>query len=140
MLLMGLLNHKEGYMNLYEMMYIQNPDLGEEDQEKLLTRLKNTIGKNGGEIIRINDMGVRGLSYKIQKKPRGHYFLSYLEGPGSMIPEIERFLRIDENILRFVIVKLDKHTNRADLEPKSEPKAEEVPETQKEEVAEQDAE
>ncbi len=137
---MGLLNHKEGYMNFYEMMYIQNPDLGEEDQEKLLTRLKNTIGKNGGEIIRIDDMGVRGLSYKIQKKPRGHYFLSYLEGPGSMIPEIERFLRIDENILRFVIVKLDKHTNRADLEPKSEPKAEEVPETQKEEVAEQDAE
>jgi small subunit ribosomal protein S6 len=137
---MGLLNHKEGYMNLYEMMYIQNPDLGEEDQEKLLTRLKNTIGKNSGEIIRIDDMGVRGLSYKIQKKPRGHYFLSYLEGPGSMIPEIERFLRIDENILRFVIVKLDKHTNRADLEPKSEPKAEEVPETQKEEVAEQDAE
>ncbi|HPJ92294.1 MAG TPA: 30S ribosomal protein S6 [Deltaproteobacteria bacterium] len=137
---MGLLNHKEGYMNFYEMMYIQNPDLGEEDQEKLLTRLKNTIGKNGGEIIRIDGMGVRGLSYKIQKKPRGHYFLSYLEGPGSMIPEIERFLRIDENILRFVIVKLDKHTNRADLEPKSEPKAEEVPETQKEEVAEQDAE
>lgn len=140
MLLMGLLNHKEGYMNFYEMMYIQNPDLGEEDQEKLLTRLKNTIGKNGGEIIRIDDMGVRGLSYKIQKKPRGHYFLSYLEGPGSMIPEIERFLRIDENILRFVIVKLDKHTNRADLEPKTEPQAEKVPETQQEEVAEQDAE
>ncbi len=137
---MGLLNHKEGYMNFYEMMYIQNPDLGEEDQEKLLTRLKNTIGKNGGEIIRIDDMGVRGLSYKIQKKPRGHYFLSYLEGPGSMIPEIERFLRIDENILRFVIVKLDKHTNRADLEPKTEPQAEKVPETQQEEVAEQDAE
>ncbi len=124
-------------MNFYEMMYIQNPDLGEEDQEKLLTRLKNTIGKNGGEIIRIDDMGVRGLSYKIQKKPRGHYFLSYLEGPGSMIPEIERFLRIDENILRFVIVKLDKHT---DLEPKTEPQAEKVPETQQEEVAEQDAE
>jgi small subunit ribosomal protein S6 len=137
---MGLLNHKEDYMNLYEMMYIQNPDLGEEDQEKLLTRLKNTIEKNDGEIIKIDDMGVRGLSYKIQRKPRGHYFLSYLEGPGSMIPEIERFLRIDENILRFVIVKLDRHTNRADLEPKPEPQSEPVPETQNEEVAEQDAE
>ena len=135
-------------MNLYEMMYIQNPDLGEEDQEKLLTRLKNTIAKNGGDLIKMDDMGVRGLSYKIQKKPRGHYFLSYLEGPGSMIPEIERFLRIDENILRFVIVKLDKHTNRADLEPKPEPQSEPVPEpqsepvpeTQKEEVAEKNAE
>lgn len=131
-------------MNLYELMFIQNPDLGEEDQGKLFTRFKNTIDKNGGEIIRIDDMGIRGLAYKIQKKPRGHYFLSYLEGPGSMIPEIERFLRIDENIMRFVVVKLDKHTNRADLEPKTEepkteePKTETVPETQVEEVVEQD--
>ena len=123
-------------MNFYEMMFIQNPDLGEEDQEKLLTRLKNTIGKNGGGIIRIDDMGIRGLAYKIQKKPRGHYFLTYLEGPGSMIPEIERFLRIDENILRFVIVKLDRHTSRADLEPKVEEKTESSPEKQQEEVAE----
>ncbi|HOO44976.1 MAG TPA: 30S ribosomal protein S6 [Deltaproteobacteria bacterium] len=123
-------------MNFYEMMFIQNPDLGEEDQEKLLTRLKNTIGKNGGGIIRIDDMGIRGLAYKIQKKPRGHYFLTYLEGPGSMIPEIERFLRIDENILRFVIVKLDRHTSRQDLEPKAEEKTGSVPENQQEEVAE----
>jgi len=57
-----------------------------------------------------------------------------------MLPEIERFLRIDENILRFVIVKLDKHTNRADLEPKPEPQIEPVPEIQHEEVEEKDAE
>ncbi|HHO75793.1 MAG TPA: 30S ribosomal protein S6 [Deltaproteobacteria bacterium] len=140
MLLMGLLNHKEGNMNFYEMMFIQNPDLGEEDQEKLLTRLKNTIGKNGGGIIRIDDMGTRGLTYRIQKKPRGHYFLMYLEGPGSMIHEIERFLRIDENIMRFVIVKLDRHISRADLEPKVEAKAEPIPENQQEEVVEEHAE
>jgi len=137
---MGLLNHKEGNMNFYEMMFIQNPDLGEEDQEKLLTRLKNTIGKNGGGIIRIDDMGTRGLTYRIQKKPRGHYFLMYLEGPGSMIHEIERFLRIDENIMRFVIVKLDRHISRADLEPKVEAKAEPIPENQQEEVVEEHAE
>lgn len=123
-------------MNLYEMMYIQDPDLGEENQEKLLTRLKKTIGKNGGDIIRIDDMGVRGLSYKIQKKPRGHYFLLYLEGPGSMVPEIERFLRIDENILRFVVIKLDEKVNRSDLEPKPEAQSEPVQENQEEEVAE----
>lgn len=130
-------------MNYYELMFIQNPDLGEEDQEKLHTRLRNTIGKNGGDIIRINDMGVRGLAYKIQKKPRGRYFLLYLEGPGSMIPEIERFLRLDENVIRFVVVKLDRHTTRADLEPKPEPKPEPIPEpaepvseTQPEEVTE----
>jgi small subunit ribosomal protein S6 len=123
-------------MNLYEMMYIQNPDLGEENQDKLLTRLKKTIGKNGGDIIRIDNMGIRGLSYKIQKKPRGHYFLIYLEGPGSMVPEIERFLRIDENILRFVVIKLDTNISRSDLEPKPEAQSESILENQEEEVVE----
>ena len=123
-------------MNFYEMMFIQNPDLGEEDQEKLFTRLTSTIVKHGGEIIRIDNMGIRTLAYKIQKKSRGHYFLCYLEGPGSMIPEVERFLRIDENIMRFVMIKLDRHVTREELAPKTEPESEPVPETQQEEVAE----
>jgi len=130
-------------MNLYEMMFIINPEIGEEDREKLLTRIKATIEKYGGEIIKTEDMGLKTMSYKIMNKSRGHYMLSYLEGPGTMVSEIERILRIDENILRFVVIKLDKKTSRQDLEPKEEPVAETPKETAepaaepvKEEVAE----
>jgi len=122
-------------MNLYEMMFIQNPDIGEEDQEKLLTRFNSTVSKYGGEVIKIDDQGIKSLAYKIEKQPRGRYFLGYLEGPGSMIPEIERFLRLDENVMRFVVIKLGRHVTREELNPKpaaeatepvAEPKGEEA--------------
>jgi len=124
---MGLQNHKEEFMNLYEIMFILNPDIGEDEREKLTTRLKTIISKNKGDIIRFDDLGFKSLTYKIKKKSRGQYFLINLEGPGSMIAEIERFLRIDENVIRFVVVKLDKHVSRQDLEPKVEPQPEAAP-------------
>jgi small subunit ribosomal protein S6 len=124
----GLQIHKEVSMNLYEIMFIQNPDIGEEDQQKLLSRFTTTVSKNGGEIIRLDDQGIRSMAYKIEKHHRGRYFLGYLDGPGSMISEIERNLRIDENIIRFVLIKLDRHVKREDLMPK--PVAEPEPEAQ----------
>jgi small subunit ribosomal protein S6 len=121
-------------MNLYEMMFIVNPDIGGDESEKVITRLKNTIGKAKGDIIRIDDMGLKSLSYKIQKKSRGHFFLVYMEGPGPMVSEIERILGIDENVLRFVVVKLGKKVTRQDLEPKAEPQPEPAPAPEQGEV------
>lgn len=121
-------------MNLYEIMFIVNPDIGEDEREKLISRLKNTISKNKGDIIRLDDMGIKSLAYKIQKKFRGHYFLIYLEGPGAMVSEVERFFKLDENIVRFVIVKLEKGVTRQDLEPKVEPQPEPVPAAEQGEV------
>lgn len=114
-------------MNLYEIMFILTPDIGEDEREKLIGRLKGTITKNKGDIIRFDDMGFKTLTYKIKKKSRGQYFLINLEGPGAMVAEIERFLRIDENVIRFVVVKLDKHVTRQDLEPKAETQPETAP-------------
>lgn len=121
-------------MNLYEIMFIMNPDIVDDEREKLITRFKNTIGKNKGEVIRIDDMGLKSLSYKIQKKLRGHYFLVYLEGPGAMVSEVERFFKLDENIVRFVIVKLEKSITRQGLEPKAEPQPAPAPTAESGEV------
>ncbi len=94
-------------MSLYELMFILNPDLGDEERERFLSRFQALIEKNKGEVLKIEDRGIRTLTYKIQKKSKGRYFLTYLEGPGTMISEIERNLRIDENVMRFVIINLD---------------------------------
>ena len=94
-------------MSLYELMFILNPDLGDEERERFLSRFQALIEKNKGEVLKIEDRGIRTLTYKIQKKSNGRYFLTYLEGPGTMISEIERNLRIDENVMRFVIINLD---------------------------------
>jgi small subunit ribosomal protein S6 len=100
----------------YELMKIVNPELREDAVEKVITRFTNNVRKNDGEVIRIEDMGIKTMAYKIEKKSKGHYFLSYLEGPGKMLSEIERTLRIDENVLRFIIIKLGEHVKREDLE------------------------
>ncbi|HOS96845.1 MAG TPA: 30S ribosomal protein S6 [Deltaproteobacteria bacterium] len=122
-------------MNLYEIMFILSPDMGEEEREKFISRLNGTITRNKGEVIRLNDLGIKSMTYKIKKKSRGQYVLLYLEGPGAMVAEIERMLRIDENVIRFVVVKLDRHVTRQDLEPKAEPApAQAEPTTQNEEV------
>ncbi len=121
-------------MNIYELMFILDQDLGKEAEEKFFSRFEKTIAKNGGNIIRMDDQGVKYLAYKINKKPRGHYFLGYLEGPGSMLAEVERFLRINEDVVRFILVKQDAKATRADFEPKAEKEA--PAETEKEAPAE----
>ena len=113
-------------MNYYEIMFILNPDLGEVESEKTLSRYKAVIEKNKGSIIRIDDMGLKTMAYKISRKSKGRYFLCYLEGPSEMTFEVERFLKIDENILRFVIIRLEEGTKREDLERKVEAKPIEV--------------
>lgn len=121
-------------MNLYEIMFIQNPDIGEEEQQKLLSRVTTAVTKNGGEVIRLDDQGIRSMAYKIEKHSRGRYFLGYLDGPGSMVSEIERNLRIDENVMRFVLIRLDRHVTREELMPKqaAEPEVQPEPEVKPE--------
>jgi len=123
-------------MNLYEIMFIQNPDIGEEEQQKLLSRVTTAVTKNGGEVIRLDDQGIRSMAYKIEKHSRGRYFLGYLDGPGSMVSEIERNLRIDENVMRFVLIRLDRHVTREELMPKQaaepEPEVQQEPQAQPE--------
>lgn len=109
----------------YEVMMILNPDLGADEIEKVTSRYQGNVTKNGGEIIRIDDLGVKTLAYKIQKRSKGRYLLSYLDGPGPMLAEIERTLKIDENVIRFLIIKLDEEVKREDLEkPIAEEKTE----------------
>ncbi len=112
-------------MGLYEAMFILNPDLGDEEREKVLSRFTNTISKNKGDLFRLDDLGMKSLAYGIEKKTRGRYFLAYIEGPGSLMGEMERFLRIDENVMRFLVIRQEDRVTRADLERKPEAPEEE---------------
>lgn len=116
----------------YELMMILNPDLGADEIEKVTARFSGNVTKNQGEIIRIDDLGIKTMAYKIQKRSRGHYLLAFIGGPGPMLSELERTIKIDENILRFIIIKLPEDVKREDLE---KVKVEESPEIKEEAVA-----
>jgi len=129
----------------YEIMMIISPDLGADEFEKVTARFTGNVTKNLGEVIRIDDLGIKTMAYKIQKRSRGHYLLAYIGGPGTMLSEIERTLKIDENIVRFIIIKLPEDVQREDLEKtlveeEAVPMEESAPEEQASEVTDTPAE
>ena len=98
----------------YEVMYIVNPDTEGEKIEKLNEAVGKLIEKEGGTVVRMDDIGIRNLAYPIQKKFQGHYVLFEVDGTGQEILELERRMRVNDLILRFVTVRVDEDRKKAD--------------------------
>jgi small subunit ribosomal protein S6 len=92
----------------YETTFIINASLEDTQIETVITQATEIIIRNGGEISATNRWGRKRLAYTIKKKNNGYYVhLEYI-APGSVIPQLERMLLLDENILRFLTIQLDK--------------------------------
>lgn len=94
-------------MKFYETMFILKPTLVEEEIKARIDFFKEVITKNGGEIETCLDMGMRNLAYEIKKNKRGYYFVTYFKAAPSLILELERNYRINEEILRFIVIKYE---------------------------------
>ncbi|MCH5313064.1 MAG: 30S ribosomal protein S6 [Helicobacter sp.] len=94
-------------MKLYETMFILKPTLVEEEIKTQLEFFKEVITKNGGEIETCLDMGMRNLAYEIKKNKRGYYYVIYFKAQPRLIKELERNYRINEEILRFIVIKYE---------------------------------
>lgn len=94
-------------MKFYETMFILKPTLVEVEIKARLDFFKEVIIKNGGEIETCLDMGMRNLAYEIKKNKRGYYYVIYFKAQPQLIKEIERNYRINENVLRFIVIKYE---------------------------------
>ncbi|EAK0811004.1 30S ribosomal protein S6 [Campylobacter lari] len=94
-------------MRHYEVLFILKPTLTEEEVSAKLEFIKEVLTKNGAEIESVVPMGTRKLAYKIKKYERGTYFVIYFKAPTNLIAELERVLRITEEVIRFLIVKYE---------------------------------
>ncbi len=94
-------------MRHYELLVIFKPTLTEEEKLSQVDSLKDLLSKNGASIEVIEDKGTRTLAYEIQKHKRAHYFVLYFTAPGSSISEIERIIRFNEDIIKFMTVKYE---------------------------------
>jgi small subunit ribosomal protein S6 len=92
-------------MRRYDLIFIVQPDLSDEETKTVSDRYLQIITAQKGVIIKTEDWGKRRLAYDIKKQSRGNYVLVDFYGPGAMIQEIERNLKIDDNILKFITVK-----------------------------------
>lgn len=94
-------------MRHYETMFVLKPTLTAEENTAKINVFKEAITKNGGEIASTLDMGMRNLAYEIDKHKRGYYFVIYFKAHPTFVLELERLYRINEDILRFIIIKYD---------------------------------
>ncbi|QQS33777.1 MAG: 30S ribosomal protein S6 [Acidobacteriota bacterium] len=98
----------------YEVMYIVDPETPAEKIGKLNDAVGKLIKKEGGEVVNMEDMGIRNLAYPIQKKTEGHYVLFEITGSGQEIAELERRMRVNDMIMRYITVRVDEERKTAD--------------------------
>jgi len=103
-------------MRRYELIFIVQPELNEEEIKAVTDRYLQIITAQKGTIIKTEDWGKRRLAYDINKQSKGNYILVDFYGLGSMIREIERNLKIDDKILKFLTVKTSDPFNPESLE------------------------
>jgi small subunit ribosomal protein S6 len=107
--------------NYYEFTYIINPVLEEDMFKETVDKVNKLIEDNGGEIDEVDEWGLRQFAYDIDKKGSGYYVNMYFTAPAEAIASVERQLRIDDNVLRFLTLKYDaKMLRHRELQKKNE--------------------
>lgn len=92
----------------YETIFIVNPDVSQENTEKLVDSLKDKIGKvSGARVVKQEYWGVRPLAYSIAKRKRGHYILLVTDGDAKALAVLEQALRLEERVLRYMTTRLE---------------------------------
>jgi small subunit ribosomal protein S6 len=104
---------------MYETIYIVRPDLGDEELKGLSAKVEEIIASMKGDFRRLEDWGIRKLAYPINKATRGRYYYLRFDGDAPLIAELERRLRLDDKVIRYQSVKLDKEVEApAAVQPK----------------------
>jgi small subunit ribosomal protein S6 len=96
----------------YELMFIVRPDMADEDLDKLIANLESTVTGASGTVKNVERMGKRRLAYMVRKFREGVYILMTVEGGGTVIHELERRLRVTEQVIKFLTVRIDEEQKR----------------------------
>jgi small subunit ribosomal protein S6 len=94
-------------MNRYENIFIGRQDLSQQQMEALGVSLGLFVTQNSGEVVRSEYCGFRNLAYPIKKNQKGHYYIIQMKSPANTIAELNRIMKINEDIIRHLIVKVD---------------------------------
>lgn len=129
-------------MTCYETLFVVKPTLTDEETAAVITKVKDILTKEGAELEATNDMGMRKLAYPVEKHARGYYTVLFFKAEGTVITELERNLRISEDVIKFLTIKytrvkelaqfnklvaIENRKAEAAVETVAEPVAEEAP-------------
>jgi small subunit ribosomal protein S6 len=96
-------------MPLYEHVYLARQDLSTQQVEELTTQLSGVVGQLGGKITKTEYWGLKSLTYRMKKNRKAHITLLNVDGPADALNEIERQERLNEDVLRYLTIRVDEH-------------------------------
>jgi small subunit ribosomal protein S6 len=96
-------------MSLYEHVYLARQDASTQQVEELTAHLKGVIEGLGGSVAKAEYWGVKSLSYRLRKNRKAHFTLLNIDAPAAAINEIERLERLNEDVLRYLTIRVDEH-------------------------------
>jgi len=99
---------------IYEVVFIVDPGVGDDEVMRLSETVQKIITSQGGHIVKTEMMGRRQLAYEINHKREGTYILLEIEGSGAEIAELERRMRVSDQILRYMTIRVDEDRRRAE--------------------------
>jgi small subunit ribosomal protein S6 len=91
----------------YECFFILEPELSEENMAGVGDKLKGVVESNGGTVVSYVPWGKKKLAYPVKKRHYGHYVLMEFASDPALVMELERNMRLDERVLKFITVKVD---------------------------------
>ena len=112
-------------MALYEHVFISRQDLTNLQTEDLIKQYSDILKNNGGKVIGHEYWGLKTLAYKINKNRKGHYSLIKSDSPPSAAQEMERLMKLNEDIMRVLTIKVNKHEDGPSIMMRTKSKNEE---------------
>ena len=97
-------------MPLYENVFIARQDLSNAQAEGLIEHFSTVLKDNGGTVVDFEYWGVKTMAYKINKNRKGHYAFLRTDAPSAAVQEMERLMRLHDDVMRLLTIKVDKHT------------------------------
>lgn len=94
-------------MRIYEELYILKPDVSEEDVEASIEQIRQLATADGGAVDKVEKWGVRKLAYRVQKYSEGYYVLVQFSANPTTVKEVERRLRVSDNVIKYLTVRVD---------------------------------
>ena len=96
-------------MPLYEHVFISRQDLSNAQAEGLIEHFSTVLSDNGGKVVENEYWGVKTMAYKINKNRKGHYAFLKSDAPAAAVQEMERLMRLHDDVMRVLTIKVDKH-------------------------------
>lgn len=100
-------------MQFYESIFIVRPSLSDEETHAIIEKIKGVIEKPGATLLKLDNWGKKKLAYEVERERKGTFVYLHFQSEGALISELERAYRLEDSVIKFLTVRLDRESRHA---------------------------